>query len=108
MTISRSSRPALDHLTLNIALLKGSSGGLGTSIALEALKRGDKVIAASRSVDAVEHLKLQGADVLELDVTSSFERIKEVAALAESIYGRVDVVVNNSGWPAVSPLEELG
>lgn len=87
---------------------KGCSSGLGALFALEALKRGDKVIATSRQVESLESLKEAGSAILELDVTSSFDRIKALAAEAESIYGRVDVVVNNSGFPAVGPLEELG
>jgi NAD(P)-dependent dehydrogenase (short-subunit alcohol dehydrogenase family) len=74
------------------------------------LKRGDKVIATSRQAraESLEPLKEAGATILGLDVTSSFDRIKALAAEAEGIYGHVDVVVNNSGFPAVGPLEELG
>ena len=59
-------------------------------------------------MESLASLKEAGAAILKLDVTSSFDRIKALAAEAESIYGHVDVVVNNAGFPAVGPLEELG
>lgn len=45
---------------------------------------------------------------MELDVTSPFETIKAFAAEAERVYGRIDVLVNGTGYPAAGPLEELG
>lgn len=63
------------------------------------MKRGEKVIATSRakSLLSLDDLKTQGAETLELDVTSSLEELKLVAQKAVDIYGRVDVVVNNAG-----------
>lgn len=73
--------------------------GLGRDLALAALKRGDKVIATARarSMDKLEDLKTQGADVAELDVTAPLDKLKEIAKAAVAIHGRVDVVVNNAG-----------
>lgn len=45
---------------------------------------------------------------MELDVTSPFETVKAFAAEAERAYGRIDVLVNGTGYPAAGPLEELG
>lgn len=89
-------------------LITAASSGLGKLLALEVLKRGDKVIATSRNVGSLEPLKLAGATVMELDVTSPFETIKDFAAEAERVYGRIDVLVNGTGYPAAGPLEELG
>jgi NAD(P)-dependent dehydrogenase (short-subunit alcohol dehydrogenase family) len=72
---------------------------LGRELALEALKRGEKVIATgrARSIDKLNELKAQGADILELDVTSPLETLHEVAKKAIAIHGRIDVLVNNAG-----------
>ncbi len=73
--------------------------GLGRCLTLEALKRGDKVIATGRSqsFSKLEDLKAQGADTLELDVTAPPETLEEVAKRAIQIYGRIDVLVHNAG-----------
>lgn len=68
-------------------------------MALEALSRGEKVIATGRgrSISKLGDLKEKGADVLELDVTSPLETLHEVAKKAVDIHGRIDVLVNNAG-----------
>ncbi|KAF8644319.1 hypothetical protein AX16_008527 [Volvariella volvacea WC 439] len=89
-------------------LITGTSTGLGRVLTLAALKRGDKVIATGRgrSLDKLDDLKAQGADVLELDVTSPLETLHETAKKAVAIHGRVDVVVNNAGYILFGSIEE--
>ncbi|CAA7269832.1 unnamed protein product [Cyclocybe aegerita] len=89
-------------------LITGTTSGLGRDLALEALKRGDKVIATgrARSVTKLADLKEKGADVLELDVTATLEDLHEIAKKAIAIHGRVDVLVNNAGYILVGAIEE--
>ncbi|KAF8075755.1 hypothetical protein FPV67DRAFT_1469077 [Lyophyllum atratum] len=89
-------------------LITGTSTGLGRDLTLAALKRGDKVIATSRarSLAKLEDLKAQGADILELDVTSPLEDLKSIAEKANAIHGRIDVLVNNAGYILVGAIEE--
>ncbi|KAK7030979.1 hypothetical protein VNI00_010205 [Paramarasmius palmivorus] len=90
-------------------LITGTSVGLGHELTLAALQRGDKVIAITRSTSLEQtttELAPKGASVLELDVTSPLETLAEVAKKAISIYGRVDVIVNNAGEMLVGPVEE--
>ncbi|GLB33166.1 putative short-chain dehydrogenases reductases (SDR) family protein [Lyophyllum shimeji] len=89
-------------------LVTGTSTGLGRDLTLAALKRGDKVIATSRarSLAKLEDLKAQGADILELDVTSPLEQLHEIAKQAIAIHGRIDVLVNNAGYILVGAVEE--
>lgn len=69
---------------------------------LAALSRGDKVIATgrARSLAKLDDLKARGADILELDVTSSLATLQEAAKAAVAFHGRVDVIVNNAGQSA--------
>jgi len=72
---------------------------LGYDLCLAALNRGDKVIATgrSRSFHMLDNLKAQGADVLELDVTSDLDVLCDIVQKAVALYGRIDVLVNNAG-----------
>ncbi|KAH7923191.1 NAD(P)-binding protein [Leucogyrophana mollusca] len=89
-------------------LITGTSSGLGRELALAALKRGDKVIATARerSMSKLDDLRTQGANALELDVTAPLNGLREVAAKAIELYGRVGVLVNNAGYIQTGTLEE--
>jgi len=45
----------------------------------------------------LDGLKTEGAETIEFDVTAPIDTIKNVAAKAVGVYGKVDVVVNNAG-----------
>ncbi|KAG8895573.1 hypothetical protein FRB99_000457, partial [Tulasnella sp. 403] len=88
-------------------LITGTSSGVGRDLTLEALKRGDKVIATARNTSKIDPaLRANGAELLQLDVTDSLDNLKIVAGRAIGIYGRVDVVVNNAGYVLVGAIEE--
>ncbi|TFK17998.1 short chain dehydrogenase [Coprinopsis marcescibilis] len=88
-------------------LITGTSSGLGKQFALEALGRGDKVIATARGqLSKLNDLKDKGAETLVLDVTSPLEELHKTAAAAVEIYGRIDVLVNNAGYILVGAVEE--
>jgi len=92
--------------------ITGSSTGFGNQFVTSALARGDKVIATARP-GSISKLKTavaeqQNLKLMELDVTSSEEKIEEVAKEAVGAWGRVDVVVNNAGNGVAGMLEEGG
>ncbi|PPQ72175.1 hypothetical protein CVT26_006894 [Gymnopilus dilepis] len=94
-------------------LITGTSSGIGLSLARAALSRGDKVLATARSksinAPVMQELKEFGKEnvmLLELDVTSGLDVLKEVAKKAVGVWGRVDVVVNNAGYVLSGMLEE--
>ncbi|KAJ5639906.1 Short-chain dehydrogenase/reductase SDR [Penicillium longicatenatum] len=72
---------------------------------------GDRVIATGRGreTSGVERLALKnaGAAVMELDVTTLEVEIKAKVAQAWSIYGHVDVLVNNAGYIDAGVFEEV-
>ncbi|KAF4341542.1 oxidoreductase yusZ [Fusarium beomiforme] len=88
-------------------LVTGCSSGFGSEFVRQILSRGDKVIATARNSARIEQLASQGAAVLELDVTHSQDSIDQTIAHAITIYGRIDVLVNNAGYVASGSWEDL-
>ncbi|KAJ5548591.1 hypothetical protein N7513_005825 [Penicillium frequentans] len=74
--------------------------------------QGDRVIATGRGressgIERLASLEDAGAAVMELDVTASEEVIKAKVDEAWSIYGHVDVLINNAGYIDVGVFEEV-
>lgn len=93
------------------AMVTGAGRGLGRAMALALADSGADVVLASRSegqlADVADEVKERGRRALAVptDVTdaAAVERLTD-AALAE--FGRLDVLVNNSGIIASTPLLE--
>ncbi|KAF4983323.1 hypothetical protein FZEAL_1238 [Fusarium zealandicum] len=87
------------------ALVTGTSkGGIGDYLARELHGRGFRVFATARSPAKVQHLKEMGLDIVMLEVTDS-ESIKRAAEeVNELTGGRLDILINNSGFAYMSPL----
>ncbi|GAB9467008.1 Dehydrogenase [Globisporangium polare] len=92
--------------TPKVWLITGCSSGLGHALALEALARGDKVIATARIASKLEDLKQRGAATIALDVTSADTILSKTIADAVQIYGRIDILVNNAGYALQGAVEE--
>ena len=95
-------------MSTKVWFLTGSSRGFGRVWADAALKRGDKVAATARTVTSIADLKEKyGANVLtlELDVTKP-DQVKTAVEQAHAHFGRLDIVLNNAGYPLVGMIEE--
>ena len=94
-----------------IWFITGVSSGLGTEIALRALSSGQRVIGTVRNrtkaASQVSVIEAKGGKVLELDVTDAVA-CSAVFKEAESLYGHVDVLVNNAGYSLLGAVEDLG
>ncbi|KDQ60349.1 hypothetical protein JAAARDRAFT_32738 [Jaapia argillacea MUCL 33604] len=95
--------------------ITGANSGFGLRLVSSALSRGDRVIASARSLDKIpkEFSKLNGQQnphfhLIQLDVTECEETIQQKVNEAISVWGRVDVLVNNAGFALFSLLEEAG
>ncbi|KAF8201220.1 hypothetical protein K438DRAFT_640943 [Mycena galopus ATCC 62051] len=90
-------------------LITGTSSGFGNCLVTSVLARGDRVIATARSLDSINHLQGNpNVRVLQLDVTAGVAAITAIVAEAATVWGRLDVVVNNAGAGYLGLLEEGG
>ena len=88
--------------------ITGASRGFGRIWAEAALARGDNVAASARKLADVADLKKRFGDAvlpLALDVADP-EQAQQVVAQAHAHFGRLDVLVNNAGYPLVGTVEE--
>ncbi|MET7671143.1 SDR family oxidoreductase [Micromonospora luteifusca] len=96
------------HAAPRTWFITGASRGLGRAFADAALERGDRVVAAARTI-AQDDFDQRHADrllALTLDVT---DRAAVVAAVASAVehFGRLDIVVNNAGTLSMGMIEEF-
>ena len=95
-----------------VAVVTGSSSGIGFETSLLLAKKGFFTYATMRNLDKsnkIIDLKLKEKlplEVLELDVTDD-KSVKEAIEKIANEQGTVDVLVNNAGYALVGPLEEL-
>ena len=93
-------------------LITGASQGIGRALAVEAARRGARVLAAARSDALLDELarEVQGFGgtlaTVHADVTSREDR-QRMADAAVSRFGGLDVLVNNAGIGATGHFAEV-
>jgi NAD(P)-dependent dehydrogenase (short-subunit alcohol dehydrogenase family) len=85
---------------MSSVLITGASRGIGRATALELSRRGHRVIATARSVEALKDLPVDMR--LRLDVTDQASVDAAVAAAEE-----IDVLVSNAGETLRAPVESV-
>jgi NAD(P)-dependent dehydrogenase (short-subunit alcohol dehydrogenase family) len=93
--------------TTPVWLITAAASGFGRYIALEALKRGHKVVATARRPEKLSALKDQGAATVALDVTADEAALDKSLAEAAAAYGRITHVVNAAGYLLQGAVEEV-
>jgi NAD(P)-dependent dehydrogenase (short-subunit alcohol dehydrogenase family) len=94
------------------AIVTGGGRGLGEQIAIGLAEAGANVVVCSRRVEACEQVKekLEQLGVkslaLKCDVTNP-EDVKRVVQATVDEFGRIDILVNNSGATWGAPAEEM-
>ena len=89
-----------------VAVITGSSRGLGLAIAQAYAREGAAVVLASRSsaalAEAAEALELQGARASwQVTDVGDLEQVKALADHAVKMFGKIDIWVNNAGYGGV-------
>lgn len=88
-----------------VALVGGSSKGLGFAAALELAREGARVVVNSRSVDSVEDAARRIREATGADVVGAAANLSEPAGVEAAVatalehFGHVDVLVTNTGGP---------
>ncbi|WP_435923131.1 SDR family oxidoreductase [Paenibacillus sp. DYY-L-2] len=102
----------MSEINGKVVVITGASSGIGEASAKLLASRGAHVVIGARRVERLEALasliKAEGGSVAyqQLDVTN-IGQMQAIIRLAQSRFGRVDVVVNNAGVMPLSPLETL-
>ena len=92
----------------DVWFITGCSTGFGRELAKLVLNRGYRAVITAREPSKILDLKVgheRSALVLELDVTDRAE-VGEAVRRAESVFGSIDVLVNNAGFGYVGAVEE--
>lgn len=89
-------------------LITGCSSGLGGSLALAVLARGDQAVVTARDVKNIENFAKSypnTALTVQMDVTNG-QSIEQAVAAAQERFGAIDVLVNNAGYGYRAAVEE--
>jgi len=92
-----------------IAVVTGTSSGIGLATALELARKGHRVFAGMRNVGKAGALREAAAkdglpvEVIELDVNAQSSIDRALAGVRA--HGPIDVLVNNAGVGGATPLE---
>lgn len=109
--LARYLRPKHSTLVLNdkVVMITGASSGIGRALAFAFARRGARVVLAARNEDRLEAVRREiepyTSDVLIVptDVTDEMALIQLVEQV-NSHFGRIDILVNNSGMMVGGPL----
>jgi len=102
-------------LNNKIALITGSSSGIGRAVALSMAAAGADVIInhpspreAAAANDVAEQIHAMGRRtlVIEADVADE-QAVQTMVERATNALGRIDILVNNAGIAAAAPVHEL-
>lgn len=95
-------------MSSRVFLVTGTSSGFGKNLVEEILSRGDKVIAATRTLSSLsfDGVTPQNFLAVALDVTN-VQSVGKAFDVGLATFGRIDVVVNNAGFGLCGPFEEL-
>lgn len=96
-----------------IALITGSTSGIGLGIAKRLAKAGHTIVLNGLDTPEVGHAVKEVKDLCKNDVLfsdadmSNPEQIENMIHMITNRFGQIDIVVNNAGIQHVAPIEEF-
>lgn len=96
-----------------VALVTGSSRGIGKKIAIKLAKQGHNIVinfarSRSQAEATAEEIRALGVEVLTIKANvGKQDKIKEMFTQIDEHFGRLDVFVNNAASGVLRPLMEL-
>jgi NADP-dependent 3-hydroxy acid dehydrogenase YdfG len=95
-----------------VVVITGASSGLGEAAARLLSSQGATIVLGARRADRIEALarELSGTGARALPIptdVASADQVKHLVDSAVGKFGRIDVLINNAGLMAHSPLERL-
>jgi gluconate 5-dehydrogenase len=106
------SKPELFDLSNKIAIVTGTSRGLGQYMGRALARAGADLVITSRHVETLDEFRREiealgrRAVPLELDVRDQ-KSIERFGVAAQEAYGRIDILVNNAGCNIRKPAVEV-
>ena len=91
-----------------VAVIGGASQGLGKACADVLAEEGAKLVLCSRTKDTLDKTAEEIRDVTGAEVLTfagdleDYDTIKELINTAVGHYGKIDIMVNNSGGPPLA------
>ncbi|UCZ54108.1 enoyl-[acyl-carrier-protein] reductase FabL [Bacillus shivajii] len=96
-----------------VALVTGSSRGIGKEIALRLAKKGYNIVinyarSKSKAEETAEEIRQLGREVLTVKANiGKVDKIEEMFETIDEHFGRLDVLVNNAASGVLRPVTEL-
>ena len=95
-----------------VAIVTGSTSGMGRATALLFAREGAKVVVTGRNEErakeVVDEIKSEGHEATYVIVDMvDLDSVKKIADVAVDTYGTVDILFNNAGLLSVTPLTQL-
>ncbi len=101
-----------NNIAGKVVVITGASSGLGEATARLLAAQGASVALGARRTERIQALadELTGSGAKALALTTDVtqcDQVKRLVDTAVQTYGRIDVMINNAGLMAHSPLERL-
>lgn len=94
------------NLSHKVVVITGGTQGFGKVLATALHNLGAHVIVCGRNITPKELVDQRGIHEVQADVTKQ-EDVERLMATAQSLYGNVDIWVNNAGtWLTKAPIED--